>query len=108
MPIPADNLFMDLRYMRGFIQIQNLLERALMNTISDIKGTSRMNDNKKFPVVYLQQFPYPKYKSEEFVFVIFLLDFYDLFLFFIKLLQQLNFIYQLLYTPDCSYFNVER
>ena len=66
--------------MRGFIQIQNLLERALMNTISDIKGTSRMNDNKKFPVVYLQQFPYPKYKSEEFVHF-FILDFKSFFLF---------------------------
>jgi len=62
-PGPVDNLFMDLRYMRGFIQVQNLLERAILQTITETKtgNTSKVN----FPVVYLQQFPYPKYKSEE-------------------------------------------
>lgn len=59
-------MFMDLRYMRGFVQLQNLLERAIITTLADQKGTRMdMNDPMKFPVVYLQQFPYPKYKSEE-------------------------------------------
>lgn len=68
MPGPSDNLFMDLRYMRGFVQIQNLLERSIMSTINSQKsGTlnSEAYDSKKFPVVYLNQFPYPKYKTEE-------------------------------------------
>jgi hypothetical protein len=74
-PGPADNLFMDLRYMRGFIQMQNLLERALIKIVDDMKSTTagrvqnKEGDEKqsglKTPIVYLQQFPYPKYKSEE-------------------------------------------
>jgi len=39
-PGPADNLFMDLRYMRGFAQIQNLLERAIVTTINSEKVES--------------------------------------------------------------------
>lgn len=65
-PGPADNLFTDLRYMRGFIQFQNLLERAIISTLSDIKTVDlNMSSSKQFPIVYLQQFPYPKYKAEE-------------------------------------------
>ena len=71
-PGPADNLFMDLRYMRGFIQLQNMLERAIISTVNEYKYsmnpgtmTAEAYDDKKFPIVYLQQFPYPKYKSEE-------------------------------------------
>lgn len=71
-PGPSDNLFMDLRYMRGFVQIQNLLERAIISTINSekvAKGNTRIKpeayDNEEFPVVYLQQFPYPKYRSED-------------------------------------------
>ena len=49
--------------MRGFIQIQNLLERAIMTTLNET--TQMANKIQKFPVVYLQQFPYPRYKAEE-------------------------------------------
>lgn len=70
-PGPADNLFMDLRYMRGFVQVQNLLERAIISTINEQKAiakggmsTASYKEN-EFPVVYLQQFPYPKYRAEE-------------------------------------------
>ena len=66
-PIPADNLFMDLRYLRGFVQIQNLMERAIMKTINETLLMSRevMSKVQNFPVVYFQQFPYPRYKAEE-------------------------------------------
>jgi hypothetical protein len=73
-PGPADNLFMDLRYMRGFIQLQNMLERAIISTVNEYKFkmaptastmSSAAYNIKEFPVVYMQQFPYPKYKSEE-------------------------------------------
>lgn len=68
LPGPSDNLFMDLRYMRGFIQMQNLLERAIVSTINEKKSgtmTSEAYNDKEFPVVYLKQFPYPKYHREE-------------------------------------------
>jgi hypothetical protein len=54
--------------MRGFIQIQNLMERSLISIINEKnKGTSNsqlFNEN-EIPVAYLKQFPYPKYKREE-------------------------------------------
>ena len=59
---------MDLRYLRGFIQIQNLLERALIETIQELKGTSTNKttvEKLAIPIAYLQQFPYPRYKLEE-------------------------------------------
>jgi hypothetical protein len=58
---------MDLRYLRGFVQIQNLMERAIMKTINETMLMSRevMSKVQNFPVVYLQQFPYPRYKAEE-------------------------------------------
>jgi hypothetical protein len=66
LPGPSDNLFMDLRYMRGFVQMQNLMERAILKLIKETKTDSRQtNQIDNFPVVYLHQFPYPKYKSEE-------------------------------------------
>jgi hypothetical protein len=66
LPGPSDNLFMDLRYMRGFIQIQNLIERSILKLIKETKTGSPFSQEKDgFPVVYLHQFPYPKYKSEE-------------------------------------------
>lgn len=67
-PGPADNLYMDLRYMRGFIQIQNLVERSILKFIMEKKEKSRKNTNtlnKKLPLIYLNQFPHPKYKKEE-------------------------------------------
>jgi hypothetical protein len=81
-PGPSDNLFMDLRYMRGFVQVQNLLERVIISTINEEKNIltppSMMTKpqftvygEKQFPVVYLQQFPYPKFRSEEYVLVFF-------------------------------------
>jgi hypothetical protein len=56
---------MDLRYLRGFAQIQNLLERSIVTLISESKGTSTKNVAEKMPISYLQQFPFPKYKAEE-------------------------------------------
>jgi hypothetical protein len=55
--------------MRGFIQIQNLLERAIVKTVNESVAIGRQSVNgtiQKFPAVYLQQFPYPKYKAEEY------------------------------------------
>ena len=66
-PGPSDNLFMDLRYMRGFVQIQNLLERSIISIINEGKSVtnSEAYTLKEFPAVYLKQFPYPRYTREE-------------------------------------------
>ena len=66
-PGPSDNLFMDLRYMRGFVQIQNLLERSIISVINERKSvtSSEAFILKEFPAVYLKQFPYPRYTREE-------------------------------------------
>lgn len=57
---------MDLRYMRGFIQMQNLIERALIKVVTDMNKMPLDDFTKEAPIVYLQQFPYPKYKQEEY------------------------------------------
>lgn len=63
-----------MRYLRGFAQIQNLLERALLTTMEEKSRNRRStmaNDQsnnanpKDIPVVFLQQFPHPKFISEE-------------------------------------------
>nr|QNH67915.1 ATP-binding cassette transporter subfamily A member 1-like protein X3 [Brachionus plicatilis] len=64
-PGPADNLYMDLRYMRGFIQIQNLVERSILKFIMEKKQKKINMMNKKLPLIYLNQFPHPKYKKED-------------------------------------------
>nr|UOU03310.1 ATP-binding cassette subfamily A1-like 3 [Brachionus rubens] len=68
-PGPADNLFMDLRYMRGFIQMQNLVERSIIKFIKDKKQNGSKKNSKfmedESPLVYLNQFPHPKYKKED-------------------------------------------
>ena len=53
--------------MRGFLQIQNLMERSLISIIN-AKKSKAINlkfDEQEIPVAYIKQFPYPKYKSEE-------------------------------------------
>ena len=68
-PGPADNLFMDLRYMRGFIQIQSLVERSILKFIMEQKQIAKINQRNmstKLPLIYLNQFPHPKYKKEEY------------------------------------------
>lgn len=60
---PSDNLFMDLRYLRGFAQIQNLVEKAIVELLNEKNNVT--HDVETFPITYLQQFPFPKYKAED-------------------------------------------
>jgi hypothetical protein len=54
--------------MRGFAQIQNLVERVALKIVTEEKyGTGSMTPS-DYPVPYFLQFPYPKYKSEEYEF----------------------------------------
>ena len=46
--------------------MQNLVERALIKVITDLNQQPLDYHTKDVPVVYLQQFPYPKYKYEEY------------------------------------------
>ena len=64
-PGPADNLFLDLRYMRGFAQIQNLVERIMLKIITEEKYGKGTMKSSAYPLPYLLQFPYPKYRNEE-------------------------------------------
>lgn len=64
-PGPADNLLLDLRYMRGFAQVQNLVERTIVKFVADEKYGPGKFSNSNYPVPYLMQFPYPKYKNED-------------------------------------------
>lgn len=45
--------------------MQNLVERSLIKVVTDMNQIPLDKYTKDVPVVYLQQFPYPKYKAEE-------------------------------------------
>ncbi|XP_056019725.1 uncharacterized protein LOC125668687 isoform X2 [Ostrea edulis] len=57
-PNPEDDMFLQMRYFRGFIQLQDMLDRAIINlqTGYDLNNT-----------VYLQQFPTPCYVNDEYL-----------------------------------------
>ncbi|XP_078319098.1 uncharacterized protein LOC111121791 isoform X3 [Crassostrea virginica] len=57
-PFPEDNMFLHMRYFRGFIQLQDMLDRAIINlqTGQDINNT-----------VFLQQFPTPCYVNDQYM-----------------------------------------
>lgn len=58
-PGPRDNFLDELRYFRGFIQLQELIDQAIM--------TIQTNNNVKITASsYMQQFPYPCYEKDEF------------------------------------------
>jgi hypothetical protein len=62
---PADNLFLDLRYMRGFAQVQNLVERTMLKLVAQEKYGKDKFSNIDYPVPYLVQVPHPQHKAEE-------------------------------------------
>ncbi|CAH1795290.1 unnamed protein product [Owenia fusiformis] len=58
-PGPKDDFATDMRYMRGFVQLQDMIDTAIINI-----HTGR---NNSAPVVNLQQFPYPCYEDDFFL-----------------------------------------
>lgn len=68
--------------------MQNLLERALGKVVNEMKYGTMSEITKNMPVVYLNQFPYPKYKSEEYL----TLKFFLKKLIVVKLVISLYFI----------------
>ena len=55
-PKPEDSLSADLRYIRGFIQLQHMLDSAIISA-----HTGKVTD---LPVVSAKQFPFPCHKED--------------------------------------------
>ncbi|UYV60973.1 hypothetical protein LAZ67_1002953 [Cordylochernes scorpioides] len=55
-PGPRDNFLEDLRYFRGFVQLQELVDTAIQGL---------QTEDSPRPSTYLQQFPYPCYRKDE-------------------------------------------
>ncbi|XP_064594630.1 uncharacterized protein LOC135461452 [Liolophura sinensis] len=58
-PVPEDNFADDLRYLRGFVQLQEMIDRAVIEI--------HTGDNGSFPATYLQQFPFPCHEQDLFL-----------------------------------------
>ncbi|KAL3877832.1 hypothetical protein ACJMK2_035476, partial [Sinanodonta woodiana] len=58
-PIPEDNFEEDLRYLRGFVQLQDMIERAIISLHTGQDVTS--------PGLSLKQFPFQCHKRDDFV-----------------------------------------
>lgn len=63
-PGPLGNFIMDLKYARGFIQLQDLIDRAIMRLKQKELGLQAKMDIDTVGV-YTQQFPYPCFVREK-------------------------------------------
>ncbi|XP_027045418.1 ATP-binding cassette sub-family A member 1-like isoform X2 [Pocillopora damicornis] len=61
-PGPQDSFFKQRYFNFGFLYLQDLIDRALMNIL--------LNETIEEPGVYMQEFPYPCYVKDKFVFYI--------------------------------------
>ncbi|PFX16944.1 ATP-binding cassette sub-family A member 1 [Stylophora pistillata] len=61
-PGPQDSFFRQRYFNFGFLYLQDLIDRALMNML--------LNETIEEPGVYMQEFPYPCYVKDKFVFYI--------------------------------------
>ncbi|CAF2387249.1 unnamed protein product [Rotaria sp. Silwood2] len=58
-PGPENDYFREMHYLRGFIQLQDLIERAVIDL--HFEDTDKISTN---PVVYMQLMPYPCYRGD--------------------------------------------
>ncbi|CAF1365146.1 unnamed protein product [Adineta ricciae] len=58
-PGPENDYFLEMHYLRGFIQLQDLIERAVIDL--HFEDTKKPPTN---PVVYMQLMPYPCYRGD--------------------------------------------
>ena len=58
-PGPENDYYREMHYLRGFIQLQDLIERAVIDLHFEDKGKVSTN-----PVVYMQLMPYPCYRGD--------------------------------------------
>jgi hypothetical protein len=59
---PENDYFREMQYLRGFIQLQDLIERAVIDLHFEDTGTMSTN-----PIVYMQMMPYPCYRGDPYV-----------------------------------------
>ncbi|CAF4931250.1 unnamed protein product [Rotaria sp. Silwood1] len=58
-PGPENDYFREMHYLRGFVQLQDLIERAVIDL--HFEDTNKISTN---PVVYMQLMPYPCYRGD--------------------------------------------
>ncbi len=61
-PGPENDYFREMHYLRGFIQLQDLIERAVIDL--HFEDTGKVSTN---PVVYMQLMPYPCFRGDPYV-----------------------------------------
>ncbi|KAK3588921.1 hypothetical protein CHS0354_023682 [Potamilus streckersoni] len=61
-PIPEDSFEEDLRYLRGFVQLQDMIERAIISL--------QIGQDVIHPGVSLKQFPFPCHKRDDYISVL--------------------------------------
>ena len=69
-PGPDGSFFSELKYLMGFIQLQDMLDRSIINYFSD-RERREHSPGDKFATedigVYTQEFPYPCYEIDKYV-----------------------------------------
>lgn len=64
-PQPEDNFANEMRYFRGFIQLQDMIERAIVETHIESSGK-----NFSLPGIALKQFPFPCHMKDEYLHIL--------------------------------------
>lgn len=65
MPGPDDNYFLDLKYLRGFLQVQDIIDSAIINHNIDKLGIAQEENVISNVGVYTQQQPYPCFQRDK-------------------------------------------
>jgi hypothetical protein len=58
-PGPENDYYREMHYLRGFVQLQDLIERAVIDLHFEDTGKQSTN-----PIVYMQLMPYPCYRGD--------------------------------------------
>lgn len=64
-PQPEDNFANEMRYFRGFIQLQDMIEKAIVETHIESSGI-----NFSLPGIQLKQFPFPCHMKDEYLHIL--------------------------------------
>ncbi|GAB1599090.1 hypothetical protein Ahia01_000186200, partial [Argonauta hians] len=64
-PRPEDNLAMEMKYLQGFIQLQDIIDKAIIESHMEDLGI-----NSSLPSVHLKQFPYPCHMKDEYLHIL--------------------------------------
>ncbi|XP_041364383.1 uncharacterized protein LOC121379797 [Gigantopelta aegis] len=61
-PNPESNFGEYMRYLRGFVQLQDMVDQAIISL--------QTGENDTLPAVYLKQFPFPCHNQDSFIFIL--------------------------------------